>query len=158
MDVEGSGMCCLHNQGKSALRWWIQQVTVRHQYTSTALHGSNSEILTVKSCLVFLFLSLSFVPMVRFLLVLTFTSCALFQWCMYKFQLVFHFSLLIQGAVREMTCFDMDCTRPVGEIEGWGWWPSALNVMPFSCHHAFVVAWSPRVRLRHVCNDGRVYR
>jgi len=28
----------------------------------------------------------------------------------------------------------MDCTRPVGEIEGWGWWSWALNVMPFSCH------------------------
>jgi hypothetical protein len=24
----------------------------------------------------------------------------------------------IQGAAREMICFDMDCTRPVGEIEG----------------------------------------
>jgi len=46
----------------------------------------------------------------------------------------------VQGAAREMTCFDMDCTRPVGEIEGWGWWPWAVNVMPFSCHHAFVVA------------------
>jgi hypothetical protein len=25
---------------------------------------------------------------------------------------------VIQGAA----CFDMDCTRPVGEREGWGWW------------------------------------
>jgi hypothetical protein len=33
--------------------------------------------------------------MVRFLLVLTFTSCPLFQWCIYKVQLVFHFSVLI---------------------------------------------------------------
>ena len=64
----------------------------------------------------------------------------------------------IQGAAREMTCFDMDCTRPVGEVEGWGWWPWALYKMPFSCHHAFLVALSPRVRLRHVCNDRRVYR
>ena len=93
--MEGSGMCCLDNQGKSALRLWIEQVTVRHQCTSTALHGSNSEILTVKSCLMFFFLSSSFVPMVRFLLVLTFTSCALFHWCMYKVWLVFRFSLLI---------------------------------------------------------------
>ena len=25
---------------------------------------------------------------------------------------------VIQGAAREMTCFDMNCTRPVGEMEG----------------------------------------
>jgi hypothetical protein len=48
--------------------------------------------------------------------------------------------LLIQGAAQEMTCFDMDCTRRVGEIEWWGWWPRALYEMPFSCHHAFLVA------------------
>jgi len=47
---------------------------------------------------------------------------------------------LVQGAVREMTCFDMDCTRPVGEVEGWVWWSWALYEMPFSCHHAFLVA------------------
>jgi len=46
----------------------------------------------------------------------------------------------IQGAAREMTCFDMDCTRPVGEVEGWGWWAWALYKMSFSCRHAFLVA------------------